>query len=336
MGESGTEGVIGGKAFFGTPDLAWNIVRLSLSDPPAQASPLLRQEFFRLLLGHASMLGRFAELRKLRRRPGFWRMLDQAVSASRTTSIHPEERHALFSKLAAAGVLPDGPRQAQEEVVVLAASWEAWLESQRMCDDLAVVKIASQILSTKGLPPGFGFERGTIWQNLAPEALEAEFLSELGRRLPLELRTPREGICPTAVVERWHTVEDAAEALGDALADVVSGGEELSRQVILIPDSDTAVRLALARVFEERGIAELDPRDPLEIRISESVKAIFRPLELMATRFESGLAGVAQPGCRCGPCTAGSMRRASCTGGREGRLWPDPRGCSCVGGLATP
>lgn len=280
------ESVVGGKIFFSVTDLAWLIVRLSQADAPSQVSPLLRQDYFRLLLGHPSMLDRFPELRKLRRRPGFWRMLDQAVQAARQTSLHEEERHAQFSRLVAAGVLAGGPRAVQEEILALSSAFEGWLGSQSLLDDLGALKLASQILSAKGLPPDYGFEAGELWCNLPPEAVESEFLSELGRRIPVEIRNPREGACPSAVIERWHTVEDAAEALGDALAGVIEAGEDPASQVVLIPDSDPAARLALRRVFAERGITELDPRDPLEIRLSESIKAIFRPLELVASRFE--------------------------------------------------
>jgi RecB family exonuclease len=87
-------------------------------------------------------------------------------------------------------------------------------------------------------------------------------------------------------VDRWHTAQDSAEALGDALVAAIRGGADPSQMVVLIPDADLSVRMALSRVLRERGITELDPRDPLELRLGEHVKGFFRSLELASSDFE--------------------------------------------------
>jgi len=278
--------VMGGKGFFTPESLAAEICKKG-DDRGFRAAPrLLRQEYARLLLTHRSTLSRFPELRRLRRQPGFWRKLDQSLLAVRSTALHEDEARVLLQRLKDMR----GLRPVQAELFELSSLWAQWLESQGYEDSISVFNKASQILSGQGLPPEMRYTGATLWQNEPSEAAEAAFIAELSRNLELVCATPAsEGARPDAVsleVESWHTIQDCAESLGDELVKYIDAGEDPRKLVVLIPDSDGSVRLALQRVLRDRGIAELDPRDPLELRGSEEVKRQFLTLELVASGFE--------------------------------------------------
>lgn len=313
--------VTGGKNVFTPEALATEICRLSDPGLGRQATPLLRQEYLGFMLSHPRTAGRFPELRRLRRQPGFLRRLDQSVTSARSCALHPEEREVLFERLRETRT----PTPVQAEILLLAALWEGWLEDQGLLDSISALHKASQILSTRGLPPSLAFRGGRIWRNEAPEAVEAEFISELGRHVSLVEAAPlgeaaADGVHAAVAAEKWHTIQDSCERLGDRIVEAIRRGIEPSRIVVLIPDSDSPVRLALARVLGERGISELDPRDPLQTRLAEDFKRGLAPLELASSRFERArlVAWLAHEGRMAAPDLAAIESRLVKAGLRRG------------------
>ncbi len=283
--------VIAGKSVYTIGGLAAEIVRASEAFPPRPATALLRQEYLRLLFSHPRTAGNFPALLALRPQPGFWRKVSDAMAEARLTSVHEQERAVHLERLQAAGL---GAAPVREEVLALSSLWREWLHESGRLDECEWLHQASQILSASGLPESgdLGHIRRIDLYSHAPlQGLELHFIEELGRRV--EVRTapliaPTDGD-PGGGFERWHTVEDAAESLGDLLCSRIENGVPHSSLIILIPDgaaSGTPVRRALSRVLAERNISELDARDPLETRISEEVRHAWMGPLLASCGFE--------------------------------------------------
>jgi hypothetical protein len=284
---SGAESVLAGKSIFNLRGFAWEVLRLSGVESPEPASRMLRQDYLRLVLGHPAIAPRFEEMTRLKRQPGFWESLDTALESVRMTALHEHERSVQLERVGAWPVT--GVRA---ELLALNQLWSDWLEASGRLDDPGALIKASQILSSQGLPSELAGDEagGTLeWFGSSDlETVEQNFLEELSRVSPV-IRRPhleREWDGTEFRRMRWHTIEDSAEHLGDRLFELLESGTRPSSIVVLIPDSDRSVRTALSRVLKERGISELDPRDPLEVALSERIKNLIAWMRLGASGFE--------------------------------------------------
>ncbi len=285
--------VTAGKSVFTLRSLAEEIVKGAEPLSPRPASPLLRQEYVRLIFSHPQASQGFPALQRLQGQPGFLRKVSDAMAESRLTAAHAEEREVQLERLASLGMLPDedGNGKVRAEVLMLSELWRGWLQVVGRLDECGMLEKASQILSAGG--PWFGshLRRIELHSHAPLQSLEGRFIEELSHRIPVETvqpRTPESGD-PGGRFERWHTVEDAAEALADQLCARIESGVPHSELVVLIPDggpAGAAVRRALARVLSERNIPELDARDPLEVRLSEEIRHAFLAASLAAGGFE--------------------------------------------------
>ena len=85
--------------------------------------------------------------------------------------------------------------------------------------------------------------------------------------------------------QRWHTLDDAAEALAEELSQVVQMDGSLEDHVVLIADLPAA-RRSLRRALASHGVALADPRDPTRSRWDEGLKWALLPLQLVSRNFE--------------------------------------------------
>jgi RecB family exonuclease len=245
---------------------------------------LARQEVLRVLLAERRISEALPELKRLRRQSGFFKKLDRAIQGGRLASAHSEERAVYADRLRER--LGDEP--VREEVERLHAAYEAWLEALNLWDQPRVFAEAARVLEAGGgvaadlrLPSEIFLLRAQ-----QPESLERAFLDALSRQVSLRIVEPPSEVQPefsetVLRCERWHTIDDAAEALAERLLEV----EKLSEQVVLIPDLP-AVRRSLKRALDSRGLSLAEPRDPTRLRWDESLKRALLPLELVARRFE--------------------------------------------------
>ena len=82
--------------------------------------------------------------------------------------------------------------------------------------------------------------------------------------------------------QKWHTLDDAAETVMNELFRLKP--EDWARCVFLIPD-EPKVRRILKRALERQGLWFLDPRDPTQVRLEESIKWALLPLEVVSQNY---------------------------------------------------
>jgi hypothetical protein len=243
----------------------------------------------------------------LKRQSSFWRRLDYAVQSGRLSFLHWEEAQVLSGRLEE----KQGPNPLRNEVEMLAQAYETWMETARFWDPVSVLRQAISVLSQA---TGSGAEADAASRLLRelpneiyyfstqePESLEREFFESLARVKTVHFGRALEHACwakgesgdsrvPVpgkweGKWERWHTLDDAADSLAEALADVARGGASLDEHVILIGDHPAA-RRSLKRALDRQGVALADPRDPTRTRWDEGLKWALLPLQLVGLRFE--------------------------------------------------
>jgi hypothetical protein len=250
-----------------------------LAGVPAESvlGGLARQEALRILLAEPRIGRRLVELRRLRRQGNFFRRLDRAIQAGRLAFAHEAEYEVLAERLA----VRFGASALRDELRALTAAYEVWLEARGLWDPVSVLRRATEVLGEVE----FAFPAEIVHLTAAaPESLEASFWEALAQRAPVRrvgTAATSEPVATEASWSRWHTLDDAAEALADELA----ASPDLSREHVLLPDVP-AVRRSLLRALAARKIPLADPRDPTRLRWEEGVKWAVLPLELIARDFD--------------------------------------------------
>lgn len=252
---------------------------------------LARQELLRHLMGQSSILSFLPELKRMRRAQGFFKKLDQAIQAGRRVAGSDQEAETMDAVLAR----KMGKDPIREEVGRIAIAYETWLESENYWDDARLLqewvirfrarkplsrdlKVPEKIFRLEALPDGglvqaFWDSFSGIFPNTQVEKVD--------------LLGDEPAARPDLFWGAWHTLDDAADALGAKLAQqmVDQGAAVLDDQVLLIPD-DPSVRRSLNRALESHGVPSSDPRDPTRVRASESIKGFLLPLRLVAQGFD--------------------------------------------------
>lgn len=251
--------------------------------------PLSRQEVLRALLAEPRINAHMPELKRLRRQSTFLRRLDLSIQAGRMAFAHEAEEQVLLERLEQRfpGALADPVRA---EVRALARAYEAWLEA-RGCRDLPMLlRRAAEVLSNEGgsaRPEGIRYFRVP-----RPESLERAFweaIQAAGVRCEVvdAAPDPRTGSQVEWRWERWHTLDDAAEAMAERIAAELLANPEARAEdhAVLIPETNEA-RRTLRRALANYGIPYADPRDPTRLRFDEGLKRAMLPLEVLGTNFE--------------------------------------------------
>jgi hypothetical protein len=279
-----------GRSITSLADIAAQILRHG-AGPGARElellSPSSRQEALRRLVADRRILARLPEIKRLKRQRGFFRKLDRAVQAARLAVAHADEEAVLTERLLQ-HLGESQYRVLRDEVLLLCRAYEAWLlgHPSGLADQPRLLRDALTALTQGGWPEKLEKpEKLLYFSGAYPESLERAFSEELARHLVFErvgpLETPPS--VPEALAlqwERWHTLDDAAERLADALVE-----RPFEEQVVLIAD-DPSVRRMLKRVFAQRGIEQADARDPNRLRWDETLKWALLPLEVVASDFE--------------------------------------------------
>ncbi len=257
--------------------------------------PHSRQEGLRMLMAEPRISSRMPELRRLKRQRTFYKKLDKALQAGRKVAAH-EEEEAVFEQRLMERL---GSSPIRQEVRRLAAAYGAWCEGLDLWDEPAVLLQAVESLR-RGIPEGMTFPQ-EIWRitTQKPEGLELEFWERLSavvvirdydfaagvaRATPGGSGETIESAPPSTLDwswDRWHTLDDAA----DALAETLAAETDWSGDAVLMPDTP-AIRRTLKRALGDRGVPLADPRDPTRLRWDEGIKAALLPLEVVARGFE--------------------------------------------------
>jgi len=264
------------------PELAQRLVGVQAD---RVLGPSARQEALRMLFSERRITGKFVELKRLRRQVNFFQKLDRALQAGRMVFGHEEEEGVLLSYLTERF----GANILQTEVRQLAAAWEGFLDALQCWDQARLLRRACEVLEEQGWPTGLSKPKEiSVFSIQKSEGLEARFLALVGQQVGLrfeEVLNPRDtgesAPQPEWGLERWHTLDDAAEALGERWCERKKGFQG----VVLIPDVPE-VRRTLLRVLRDRGLFPADPRDPTLVRMEEGVKLALLPLDLVARDFE--------------------------------------------------
>jgi RecB family exonuclease len=253
-----------------------------------------RQEVLRFLLSMRGMSDRFPELRRLKRQGAFWKRLDHAIQAARMSFVHWEEAQVFSARLS--------ERQGQDplrlEIENLAQIYETWMEAAGFFDPPSVLRRAvdwlSDLQETSEGPRVLAEFPDEIYyfSTQTQESLEREFWERLARFKKIlpghELASQKSNTAQEAlsgVWQRWHTLDDASEALAEELAKQIRSGTSLEDHVVLIADMPAA-RRSLRRALSSQGVALADPRDPTRSRWDEGLKWGLLPLELVSRNFE--------------------------------------------------
>lgn len=293
-----------GEAITGLDDIARRIVSTHRMNSGEEAGlsketvigPLARQEILRMLLADrkiAAVAQGFPELKKLRRQSGFFRKLDTAIQAGRMAFAHVEEEQVYLERLEQR-LGNSSDRTVRTEVRILAVAYEAWLQGSRLWDLPLLYSEAARILNESGWPQGLSrAESVYILSNQNPESRERDFCDSLKAHVEItrlgfdevKMTDTLEDRSIPRSIQRWHSWDDAAEGLADAILQEVGESGDFNGHVILISDQ-VQVRRTLNRVLSERGIPQADPRDPTRIRWDEGIKWAMLPFEVLGRDFE--------------------------------------------------
>ena len=264
-----------GHRIISLEDLAIRVLKLEKIQliKPAGRRELLKQLFLKPSTGKL-----FPELYRLRRQRKFFESLDQAIQESRSFYSNDAEREAFHS------VLDDkcGPRLLRHEVARLTLFFEVYLSARDLYDETRLIKEATQA-DSESLDLGDAVPKD--WLFLSDRklvAMERAFIDRLGFQVVEEEKKSTE-IQSEIKIDQWHTSDDAAEGLMDAL---MSSDPEMSKRHAIVFSGDMQDRLSLQLAMSGRGLIEESERDPLYWKNKEDLKLALLPFELMGSRFE--------------------------------------------------
>jgi len=273
----------GGLSHFGVlslPQLAAQI----LGVPREQiATRSMRQEALRLLMRPKAVHHRLPELKRLKRQRTFFRKLDRAIQNGRSAFAHADEAQVFSERLRE----KLGPSALRSELEFLGDLFQTWLEAAGLWDDPRLLEEARKKIQESGWPEGQPQPEKMLWiSQHRPDARSESFLGACAQVFTIERPQLLTTQKPVTTWQRWHTVDDAAEALAERFASYKNQADtDLVDDVVLIPE-DPEVKRALQRALALRGVPILDPRDPLGPRKEEALKHALLPLQLAASRFE--------------------------------------------------
>ena len=244
-----------------------------------------RQEILRLLLAEPRISKAMPELKRLRRQSGFFRKLDRALQQGRRAFAHAEELQVHTERLIALGLR----RSLRLELQKVASAYEAWLEGFGLWDFPLLLRKATESLR-EGSLAGVKFPEEILhFSAERPQSSEQEFWGALATHVSVQQVSPLEALSPSPPSpwrwQRWHTLDDAAEALAESLAKSLNEKSVLGSCAILVPDVPS-VRRSLKHALEYYGIPVADPRDPTRLRWDESLKWACLPIEVVGRNFE--------------------------------------------------
>lgn len=245
-------------------------------------SSLARQEILRVLLAETRINSRMPELKRLRRQGNFYRRLDFAMQAGRMAFLHAEEESVYCDRLEKRF----GDNPLRNEIRALSLAYEAFLGNEKLLDAPAAFKRALEILEEQWPQRLNQPEEIYVFSVSQPESLEKAFWETLTRYSRVERVQEVPGNCEqikNILHEKWHTLDDGAEALAEDLVRLKPA--QWSKVAILISDSSSA-RASLSSALGRRGVKLADPRDPTRLKWDEKIKWASLPLDLVARNFE--------------------------------------------------
>lgn len=272
-----------GEAVTTLQEICLRIIRIP-SDSILSSSS--RQEILRMLVNEPRIFGNLTEMKKVKRQKHFVKKLDHAFQSGRMTFAHPEEEEVYDERLEQAL----GKSAIRNELRALGQAYEAWLEASSLVDPPMLIRKAIQVLR-EGWPQHLSCPQ-EIW-NLSvqsPESLEKEFWDVIQGFVQVRLIQSLQKMNLSSAIpfnfelQKWHTLDDAAEYLSDQLLEQ-EADSQWQDYAVLIPDIP-GVRRSLRRAFEDRKIPLADPRDPTRLRWDENVKWALLPLEVVARNYE--------------------------------------------------
>lgn len=285
-----TQGIsLGGDAVTQAPELAFRIIKKfwqKKCPQLAQVSATGRQEILQKILKLRELRNQFPELSRLRRQRGFWRKIDKALQQGRKAFAHASELGVLQERLKERGF--ENP--VRDELKQLSVLYEAFLNSVDLVDEVRSFQLATHALTEALNDP----DSAEVFRRFFPkkiyrlssgraEALELSFWESVREWVPVENSIHSESLEVLGPFhgEKWHTLDDAAEACADHIATLK---EKCPRVAIVIPDLPS-VRRTVERALSERGIQKADPRDPQWVKLSEALKKALLPLKLMSSQW---------------------------------------------------
>lgn len=236
-----------------------------------------RRELLKQIFHKPSISRRFPELGKLRRQRKFYENLDQSIQESRAFYSNDAEREAFHA------ILDEkcGVRPLRHEVAKLTLFFEVYLAARNLYDETRLIKEASLIPREE---IHFGSEIPRNWILVSDRKLvsiERQLIDHLGFQV-MESSDEAAALIQHIQIEQWHTLDDAAEGLLDALIDSDPG---LSQKHAIVFSGNMQSRLSLQLAMQSRGLIEESPRDPLYWKNKEDLKSALMPFTLMSSRF---------------------------------------------------
>lgn len=272
-------------------EFAARIVQTSTGAGEVRLSdPLMRQEVLRQLFSVRQIAQKLPELKKLKRQNSFFKRLDAAIQAGRLSFADDDECSVYHERL----LERFGPNPTREEIRLLAAAYEAWLGGTSFWDPPRLLRFARDRLTEDGWPKIVHIPHKIyIFSLQEPESLERSFWEAVGRFTEIvRIRSAegpeereRERDPPRWNWERWHTIDDACERLGESLSAQANAEAFSGNSAILFAESGTT-RRSLHRALKEWGVPEADPRDPTRLRWDEEIKWALLPLNVVARDYE--------------------------------------------------
>jgi RecB family exonuclease len=257
-------------------------------------SAFARQELLGRLLQKPALSSKCPELKRLKRSRSFLGRLDHALQSGRRGFAHSTEEQVLEERLQERV----GESLLRAELKIIARDYEQLLDQHQFWDEVRVLREATEVLEQSDDLGDSTAWPEEIWVARLgkPEPLEDAFWSRLSERIPIQWVSPEDlrcawettqsirAVASTAapVWERWHTLDDAAEALAE---DLQALADPVDRVAVVIPDLP-AVRRSVVRALSQAGVPLADPRDPTRLKWDEGIKWALSPLGVVARNFE--------------------------------------------------
>ena len=271
-------GALTSEAVQSLSDCAFRCGASSLS----QASKTLRLEILERLLRRPQLMENLPHLRRLKRKQGFIDRLDRSLQQGRLC-FESEEEYQVFR-----GRLKERHESSslQNEVHQFGMVFDDYIKALGFVDEplsfREAIKALSQSQSSlENLPKHLVLLRAGELENLErsfvdslkrhTRIVELDLLNEDHLKLN-EKMAAKQGI--------WHSEDDAIFELVRAIQ---TRGHH-SKECVLIEDHPK-LRRSLRLAFELQGVPVIETRDPLQVRLSESVKNDLLVLKLVGLGF---------------------------------------------------
>ncbi len=216
-----------------------------------------------------------------RQRPHFFENVDYSLQSGRRFFAHAEEAEVIQSRLGEIA----GVNEKRDEFFLLNRFWEKVLLDRSLLDEARLFELAAQV-NREQVQLALPFQRIYRMEHFILPPRLNYFWAELSGKIEVLPLHPPE-LSPRLILEKvqCHSLEDAAFYLFDEIEKSLKSPGSIEHALVIqdIP----VVRRTVNRIAKMRGLSFFDPRDPMFLTLSESVKSDLLEFEMVAKNFSA-------------------------------------------------